>query len=88
MVRRKEMAKGADLFKGQITKAKAAGGRPKLTVHFAGEDEEAFNLDEWTITVESGLPRLDDQILVLEKNDGSQVVVILFVNVTFYRVEF
>jgi hypothetical protein len=83
---KKQMAKG-DLLKAQIAKARAGGGSPKLTVHFAGENEEAFNLNDWTITVDSGLPQIDDAILILEKNDGSQVVVILFVNVTFYRFE-
>lgn len=77
----------ADILKEQIARAKEKGGAPKLTVHFAGEDEEAFNLEEWDIAVDVGLPRDDDRILILQKLDGSQVVVILFVNVTFYRVE-
>ena len=76
-----------DILKAQIAKAKATGGAPKFTVHFAGEDEEAFDLNDWEIAVDIGLPRVDDTILILQKLDGSQVVVILFVNVTFYRVE-
>jgi len=77
----------ADILKEQIARAKGTGGAPKLTIHFAGEDEEAFNLDEWEIAVDVGLPRDEDTILILQKLDGSQVVVILFVNVAFYRVE-
>ncbi len=78
----------ADILKSQISKAKAAGGAPKLTVHFAGEDEEAFNLNDWDIELSTGLPRSDDKALIMTKLDGSQAVVILFVNVTFYRMEF
>jgi hypothetical protein len=82
------MASAGDLLKAQIARAKASKGTPKLTVHFAGEDEEEFDLNEWAITDSTGLPQPDDVIWILEKLDGTQVVVILFVNVTFFRVEF
>ena len=79
---------GVDVLKAQLAKAKAAGGAPKLTVHFACEDEEEFDLNDWTPTLWTDLPAPDYVVLELAKKDGRQIVVILMANVTFCRVEF
>lgn len=76
-----------DVLKAQLAKAKAGGGAPKLTFHFAGEDEEEFRLNDWNVTVWDGLPAPDYVVVQLDKDDGSQSVIILMANVTFYRIE-